>query len=69
VSSEETHPPEEGHDAGSERRVEEEAQRYPAHEDPDAARDDVGLPGPGRRGEPDGAPPPADDDRRNLPRD
>ena len=57
--SSETHPPEEGHDAGTERRVEEDAQRYPAHEDPDAAREDVGLGDEGRTGTPEGAPDPA----------
>jgi hypothetical protein len=39
-----------------ERRVEEDAQRYPGHEDPDEARDDVGLGGEDRRVEPEGAP-------------
>ena len=58
MSEHETHPPEEGHDEGAERRIEEDAQRYPAHEDPDGVREDVGLGEEGRRGAPDGAPEP-----------
>ena len=46
-----------------ERRVEEDAQRYPGHEDPDEARDDVGLAGEDRRAEPEGAPGPGREDR------
>ena len=48
-------------DDDPERRVEEDAQRYPRHEDPDEAREDVGLGDEGRRGEPEGAPPPGRD--------
>ena len=44
-------------DGDLERRIEEDAQRYPRHEDPDDAREDVGL-GDEGRGEPDGAPAP-----------
>jgi hypothetical protein len=62
MSQHETHPSdeahEEGHDEGMSRRVEEDAQRYPGHEDPDAARDEVGLGEEGRRGAPEGAPEP-----------
>ncbi len=43
---EETAPPE--------RREEEDAMRYPAHEDPDAAREDLGLDDP-RQSRPGGA--------------
>ena len=43
------------------RRVEEDAQRYPRHEDPDEARDDVGL-GDEADGEPKGAPAPRGED-------
>jgi hypothetical protein len=43
------------------RRVEEDAQRYPRHEDPDAARDDVGL-GDGAEDESEGAPAPGGED-------
>ena len=56
--SSDTHPPEEGHDAGTDRRIEEDAQRYPAHEDPDGVRDDVGLGDERKSGAPDGAPDP-----------
>ncbi|MGE5691740.1 MAG: hypothetical protein ACM33B_14390 [Pseudomonadota bacterium] len=59
--SPETHPPEEGHDADAGRRIDEDAQRYPAHEDPDAVRDEVGLGGEGRTGTPEGAPAPGRD--------
>jgi hypothetical protein len=47
-----------------ERRVEEDAQRYPRHEDPDEAREDVGLGDESRRrGEPEGAPAPGREGR------
>ena len=47
-------------EASEERLETEEGMRYPRHEDPDAARDDVGLDGErGRQGEPEGAPRPA----------
>jgi hypothetical protein len=60
--SSETHPPEEGHDADTGRRVDEDAQRYPGHEDPDGVREEVGLGGgEGRSGTPEGAPPPGGD--------
>lgn len=41
--SERWEPEEEQLDAPPERRVEEDAERYPAHEDPDAARERTGL--------------------------
>jgi hypothetical protein len=56
VSEQETHPPEEGYGAGPERQADEEAQRYPGHEDPDAARKEVGLDEHGRAGAPEQAP-------------
>ena len=56
--------PEEGRDASLDRRVEEEAMRYPEHEDPAEERERVGLDDrDGERPEPEGAPRPehADD--------
>ena len=44
-------------DASPERRAEEDAMRYPAHEDPDGAREDVGLDEP-RESRPGGGPSP-----------
>jgi hypothetical protein len=41
------------------RREEEDAMRYPAHEDPDEAREEVGLDEP-RRSRPGGAPAPGE---------
>jgi hypothetical protein len=49
-------------DAPPERRAEEEAMRYPKHDDPDAAREQVGLDDE-REPEPDGAPLPPNADR------
>ena len=54
-----TPPAPEERDASRERRVDEDATRYPGHEAPDEARDDVGLGGDGDA-VPDGAPPPGD---------
>ncbi|MBD0329026.1 MAG: hypothetical protein ICV64_02865 [Thermoleophilia bacterium] len=45
--------------APPERREEEDAMRYPAHDDPDAAREEVGLDEP-RRSRPGGAPAPGE---------
>ena len=53
MSERETHPPEEGYDAGPERRRDEDAQRYPGHDDPDEAREAVGLDDAGRDDGPD----------------
>jgi hypothetical protein len=50
-------------DSDLDRRIEEDAQRYPRHEDPDGARDDVGLGDGDRRGEPEGAPAPGREDQ------
>jgi hypothetical protein len=56
VSEQETHPPEEGFGAGADRQADEDAQRYPGHEDPDAAREEVGLDEHRREGAPEEAP-------------
>ena len=60
--TEPTHTPEpEEWDASLERREEEEAARYPGHDDPDEMRKRVGLGD--QEPEPRGAPPPPDPDR------
>jgi hypothetical protein len=41
--TEQPEPTEEEQEQGPERHGEEEAMRYPGHEDPDQAREDVGL--------------------------
>lgn len=46
------------------RRVDEDAQRYPAHEDPDEVRGDVGLPPEGGE-KPKGAPMKREDSTEN----
>ena len=49
--------PPEPRDAPPEERTEEDAQRYPAHDDPDTVREEIGL-GDRGRPEPPGAPRP-----------
>lgn len=63
MSEPETHPPEEGFGAGADRQADEDAQRYPGHEDPDAAREEVGLGEHGREGTPEDAPDAPDTER------
>ncbi len=55
-------PTPEERDSPPERREEEDAMRYPGHEDPETAREEVGLDRE-RSPEPDGAPLPEEPDR------